>query len=294
MRSSTMRPLPGPLSKLLLAVGIPLCAVALAASAASGIKPPPTSLSVEEIIERNVSARGGLEAWRQVETMIWVGHIESAHAAAPSMLFTLAQQRPNKTRFEIDALGQRTVRVFDGTRGWKVRPGHNGVAADTQPYSAEELKFARSGQGIDGPLIDFRTKGNMVSLAGLDEIEGGKAYRLEVRLLTGGERDSLWIDAKTFLEIRCDRIVDGPGPAGVPRKVVSMWYRDYKSFDGLMVASIIETSSDAQRPPDRMVIEKVLVNSPLDPYAFTDPVTRHPHLQGLPVPAVDGSAGEPK
>jgi hypothetical protein len=281
-----MRPLRSPLSELLLAVGIPLCAVALAVPAASGIKAPPTSLSVEEIIERNVSARGGLEAWRKVGTMVWVGHIESAHAPAPSMLFTLAQQRPNKTRFEIDALEQRTVRVFDGARGWKVRPGHNGVTADAQPYSAEELKFARAGQGIDGALIDFHAKGKMVSLAGLDEIEGGKAYRLEVRLLTGGERDSLWIDAKTFLEIRCDRIVDGPGPAGVPRKVVSMRYRDYKSFDGLKIASIIETSGDAQRPPDRMVIEKVLVNPPLDPYAFMDPATRHPHHQGLPVPGV--------
>jgi outer membrane lipoprotein-sorting protein len=284
-----MRPLPSPLSKLLLAVGLPLCAVALAAPTASGIKASPTSPSVEEIIERNVSARGGLEAWRKVGTMIWAGHIESAHAPAPSMRFTLAQQRPNKTRFEIDALGQKTVRVFDGARGWKVRPGHNDVAADAQPYSTEEMKFARAGQGIDGPLIDFHTKGNMVSLAGLDEIEGGKAYRLEVRLLTGGERDSVWIDAKTFLEIRCDRIVDGPGPAGVPRKVVSMRYRDYKSFEGLKIASIIETSGDAQRPPDRMVIEKVLVNPPIDAYAFMDPVTRHPHRQGLPV-----SAGEPE
>lgn len=269
---------------------MPLWVVALAAPAPSAITAPPTSLSVEEIIERNVAARGGLEAWRKVGTMLWVGHIESAHAPAPSMLFTLAQQRPNKTRFEIDALGQRTVRVFDGARGWKLRPGHNGVAADAQPYSAEELKFARAGQGIDGPLIDFRTKGHVVSLAGIEEIEGRKAYRLEVRLLTAGERDSLWIDAKSFLEVRCDRIVDGPGPAGVPRKLVSILYRDYKTFDGLKMPSVIETSGDARRPPDRMVIEKVTVNAPLDPYAFVDPLTRHPHSQGLSVPGV-GTGG---
>lgn len=292
MKPLEMRRLPGPLCRLLLAVGIALSAFALAAPATSGSKAPPASLSVEEIIERNVSARGGLEAWRQVGTMIWGGHIESAHAPVPSMSFTLAQQRPNKTRFEIDALGQKTVRVFDGSRGWKARPGHNGLAADVQPYSAEELKFARGGQGIDGPLIDVRTKGNMVSLGGVEEIEGRKAYRLEVRLLTGGERDSLWIDAKTFLEIRCDRVVDGPGPAGVPRKVVSMRYRDYKTFGGLKMPSVIETAGDAQRPPDRMVIEKVMVNAPLDPYAFMDPLTRHPHPRGLPAPGVTSPASQ--
>ena len=100
-----MRSLPSPLRKMLLAVAIPLWVGALAAPAPSAITAPPRSLSVEEIIERNVSARGGLEAWRKVGTMLWVGHIESAHAPAPSMLFTLAQQRPNKTRFEIDAVG---------------------------------------------------------------------------------------------------------------------------------------------------------------------------------------------
>ncbi len=280
------------LRKLLWAVAIPMWVVALAAPAASATKVPPTSLSVEEIVERNVSARGGLDTWRKVATMVWVGHIESARAPVPSMSFTLQQQRPNRTRFELNTLGRRTVRIFDGTRGWKVRLGYSGVAADAQVYSAEELKFARGAPGIDGPLLDFRSKGNIVSLAGLEEVEGRKAYRLEIRLLTGGERDTVWLDAKSFLEIRCDRVVDGPGPAGIPRKVVSVRYRDYKLFDGLKLPSVIETSSDAQRVADRMVIEKVLVNSTLDPYAFMDPLARHPYPHALANPGDVGSASQ--
>jgi len=104
------------------------------------------------------------------------------------------------------------------------------------------LKFARTGQGIDGPLIDSAAKGTLVMLEGLDQIEGHKAYRLEVRL-PSGERDRLWIDAKTFLDIRYDRVLDGPGPGGLPRKVVSVLYRDYKSFDGLELPSVIETAN---------------------------------------------------
>lgn len=268
----------------MFAVVIALSAVALGAPASSGITPSPTSLSVEQIVDRNVVARGGLEAWRRVTTLVWAGHIESARAPVPGMSFTLQQQRPNRTRFELNTLGQRTARIFDGARGWKVRLGYSGVAADAQVYSAEELKFARGAPGIDGPLLDFRSKGNIVSLAGLEEIEGRKAYRLEVRLLTGGERDTLWLDAKSFLEIRCDRVVDGPGPAGIPRKVVSVRYRDYKPFDGLKMPSVIETSSDAQRTPDRMVIERVLVNPTLDPYAFMDPLARRPHPHAVANP----------
>jgi hypothetical protein len=145
------------------------------------------------------------------------------------------------------------------------------------------LKFARAGQGIDGPLIDSAAKGNLVTLEGLDEIEGHTAYRLEVRLLAG-ERDRLWIDAKSFLDIRCDRVVDGS--TGVPRKVVSLLYRDYKTFEGLKMPSIIETSGDAHSPPDRMVIERVLLNPPLDSWAFVNPATLRSRPRGLPLPAM--------
>src|SRR6516164_6287512 len=151
-----MRSLPSPLREALLAMTGPLWAVALAAAAVAGPKATVTSLSVQQIIERNVAARGGLERWRAVGTMAWVGHIESAHAPVPNMRFTLEQQRPNKTRFEVNALGQKAVRVFDGTQGWKLRAAQNVGRPDAQPFAAEELKFARAGQGIDGPDLGLR------------------------------------------------------------------------------------------------------------------------------------------
>jgi hypothetical protein len=244
-------------------------------------------LSAEQIIAKNAAARGGLDAWRKVQTMIWVGHIESAHAPQGSMLFELQQQRPNKTRLEITAHGQKTVRVFDGSQGWKLRTAQSGAPPTAQPYTTEELRFARGGQGVDGPLIDAAARGNLVTLGGLDEIDGRKAWRLDVRL-PGGERDQLWIDAKTFLDIRCDRVTDGPGPAGLPRHIVSLIYRDYRSFDGLRIPSIIESAAGAGGPPDRMVIERVLVNTPLDQRAFVMPSAPHPRFRTLP-----GNAGAP-
>ena len=40
-------------------------------------------LTASQIVEKNVAARGGLDAWRKIQTMVWVGHIESAHAPVP-------------------------------------------------------------------------------------------------------------------------------------------------------------------------------------------------------------------
>jgi hypothetical protein len=250
-------------------IAVAALAAGFAAGAlAAGAQAPAPQLSIDEIVEKNAAARGGLQAWRQVRTMAWVGHIQSAHAPMPNMQFVLQQERPNKTRFEINAMGGKTVRVFDGTLGWKANAGHDG-RPQMLPYTIEEIRYAQGAQGIDGPLIDHTAKGVKVTLGGLDEIEGRKAYRLELRLASG-ETDRLWIDATSFLDIRYDRTP--PGAAGAAR-VVSTRYRDYKTFDGLQIPSVIETGASAGpgSAPDRMVIERVEVNPPLDKRTFVNP-----------------------
>jgi hypothetical protein len=250
-------------------IAVAALASGFAAAALAAGQAPAAKLSTDEIVEKNAAARGGLDAWRQVRTIVWVGHIESAHAPMPSMQFVLQQERPNKTRFEINAMGEKTVRVFDGTHGWKANAGHDG-RLQVRPYTIEELRYAQGAQGIDGSLIDHAAKGIEVTLERLDEIEGRKAYCLELRLASG-ELDRLWIDATSFLDIRYDRT--RAGAAGGAARVVSTRYRDYKTFDGLRIPSVIETGTSAGpgSAPDRMVIERVVVNPPLDKRTFANP-----------------------
>lgn len=259
-------------------MGVGLVAVALAAGW-SGAGP-----SASEIVAKNVAARGGLEAWRKVETMVWVGRIESAHAPAPSMPFELEQKRPNKTRLRIDALGQRSVRVFDGVRGWKLRPASGRPGAE--PYTPQEATFAQAGHGIDGPLVDHAARGDEVTLGGVDEIGGRKAYHLKVRSATGGKED-VWVDAETYLEIRYDRTVDGP--AGVQRRV-SATYGDYRTVEGLQIPFLIETGGGQGATPDRMQLEKVVLNAPLDDSTFGNPAAPRPRNRAWPGLAPRGLA----
>jgi hypothetical protein len=263
-------------------------AAAVAALAAKEGRAPVARLSAEQIVAKSVAARGGLDAWRKVETMMWLGHIESAHAPVPSLRFVLSQKRPNRMHFEIDAMQDRTLRVFDGLRGWKMRPSHG--RPEVQPYTIDEVRFAQTGPGIDGPLIDYAQKGSSISLAGVDEIEKRKAYHLIVRTATG-ENQHVWVDAETFLEIRYDRPAGGPRPAAAAAgegaeagasaaaggahaaagRMVSVVYRDYKTTDGLKIPSLIETAVAPGAQPDRMVIERVVLNPLLNEQTFSMP-----------------------
>jgi len=224
-------------------------------------------LSADQIVEKNVAARGGLDAWRKIQTMAWIGHIEGANAPVADLPFALLQKRPNETHFEIQAQNRISLRVYDGAHGWKLRPTSSSGKPELQPFTAEELSFAHDGQGIDGPLMDYQAKGVAVALDGIDEVEGRKAYRLNVKLPSGASHH-VWIDAKTFLDVKYDR--ESRNSFGLSGKL-SVFYRNYKMIDGVQIPLTIESGADNGKGTSKMVIDKVLLNPPLQDTLFAKP-----------------------
>jgi hypothetical protein len=251
-------------------VGVLAISLAMGVVAAESAAPP--KLTAGQIVAKNVAARGGLKAWRKVQTVVWIGHLQSEHTPLPNMGFILEQKRPNKTRFQLIGMNEKAVRVFDGTQGWKLRPAHNGQP-DVQPYTLEELRFAQGAPGLDGPLIDYAAKGNTVALEGVEVLQGHKAYHLSVHL-SSGETDHVWIDAKTFLDLRYDRPSSGSLPASRP---VSVVYGDYRSVDGVQIPSVLETGASTSGAPGRMTIDRIVVNAPLEDATFTKAGTSNTH-----------------
>jgi outer membrane lipoprotein-sorting protein len=228
---------------------------------------------VAEIIDKNAAARGGAEAWRKIRTMAWMGRVEAAEMPGHSMPFVLQQERPNKTRFELAMQNQRSLRIYDGTEGWKLRPSGNGMP-NVQAFTADELNFAHDAQAIDGPLMEDAAKGGVMSLTGIKEIDGRRVYVLRVTLPSGASH-RVWVDAETFMEIRFERdLRNAAGQAGV----ASVIYRNYKAVEGLQLPTIIETGATADKPGNKLLIDKIALNPPLAANAFSKPgapTTRH-------------------
>ncbi|AOE90209.1 MULTISPECIES: hypothetical protein [Ralstonia solanacearum species complex] len=221
--------------------------------------------SVAQIVAKNAAARGGAEAWHRIDSMVWIGHVESSNAPAR---FVLAMRRPNKTRFEVVAMNRMALRVYDGTQGWKLRPMQRGEGPNVQPYTPDELKFAHDEQVIDGLLIDHAAKGIEIALEGTDDIEGRKAYRLNVRMPSGATR-RVWIDAGTFLEVKYER--ETRGMAGQPVKV-AVYYRNYQAIHDVTLPLVIESHAGPEQAADKLVIDKVQFNPTLDDNLFARPV----------------------
>lgn len=265
------------MNRAFLSVWVTFMAV-LSLAAAAGERAVTPALTAGQIVDRHVTARGGADAWRKIQTMAWTGHIESGPGGIAKTPFLMMFRRPDATRFEIMTQGQRSVRIFDGKRGWKQRPVAVGPP-DLKEYSAEEISYARDAAGLDGPLIDYQVKGVGIALEGMDSVEGHAAYRLKVKLPSGQVHDD-WIDARSFLELKYDRPTrNAMGVSGV----VSVYLRNYQTLNGLTLPFLIETGVGKAQATDKMVIEKIAFNPPLDPTQFVPPTASHQSHKGIVV-----------
>ena len=235
--------------------------VALAASSVAMA----AGMTAEQIADRNAAARGGLPAWRAVESMKLSGQMDAGGTPAVRLPFEMDLKRPHKSRLELHVKSETAVQVYDGQQGWKVRPYLN--RDDVEAFSPQETQAAADDADLDGPLIDHARKGTRVELAGTDTIEGHKAYRLHLTRADGRKCD-LWIDATTFLDIK----IEGE-PRRLDNKVhkVAVFFRDFKTVDGLKVPMTLETVVEGVHQTRRISFQSVAVNPPLAEALFTKP-----------------------
>jgi hypothetical protein len=241
-------------------------ATCIATTAVGGQALAAPNLTAAQIVDKYVAARGGLEAWRKIDTMICVGHLETGNPAAPLVPYVLQMKRPNKRRFEVHLRDETSVRIFNGNDGWKLRPARGGIP-ELLSYTDEEVKAARDGPGIDGPLFGYQAKGVIVDLETIEELEGRKTYRLSVTLPSGANQH-VWIDAKTFLDVQYDR--ESRTAAG-NSATVTVHQLNFKTVGGLQIPHSIVTDAGTGKSSEKMVIDQVLLNSPLSESVFARP-----------------------
>src|SRR5262245_40517345 len=90
--------------------------------------------TAEEIVDKNLQAKGGLTKMRAMQTVKQTSRISMQGMEAT---LTMIGKRPNLMRQEILIQGQTVVMAFDGTAPWMVNPllGSTSAVVVTGPQS---------------------------------------------------------------------------------------------------------------------------------------------------------------
>ena len=263
--------------------------------------PSPSStaptLSGDEILRRNAEARGGVEAWQRIRTMVQIGRVERAKDVPVSTAgskptariapdanqivgFKLELARPNKMRYELTYQGVTAVQAFDGKEGYTVQPGPSGAVA--RPFSESQTRAAAEQLDLEGPLLGAKAKGTVVTLDGVDSVRNRPAYKLSLALKNGVTRH-VWVDAKTFLDAK----LDGTRQIGGRVWPIETFFDDYRKVGGVQVPYQIETAIGGMHTMESEKLVKVILNVPLEDSRFTLPRAPAPaQTPSVPPPAV--------
>lgn len=218
--------------------------------------------TADEIIARNVAARGGLERIKAVQTArIW-GTISFRPGVAHPLATEMA--RPGRIRSEISAQGQTLVQAFDGHGAWSLDPTEASGVAQVMPPDA--AKNVAAGADMDGPLVDYSAKGNRVTLVGMDTADGRSAYKIAVTTASG-LHDVYYIDSRSYMQTKWE----GERVSGGKPVVYESYFRDYRPIDGVMWAFRIDSDTKGQPGAQHIVTDSIRLNRPVLDARFAMP-----------------------
>jgi hypothetical protein len=214
-------------------------------------------MTADELVAKNVEARGGAAKLRAITSVHTVGKIRvGGGSEAKTESWGLA---PSKYRSEFTLQGLTAVQAWDGEQAWTISPF--GGRKEPQKISGDDAKGMVEAADLSGPLFDYAAKGSKLESLGTEDIDGTEAYRLRVTF-KNGDSVVVYLDPDSFLEIRTvnHRMIRGQ------EQVQTTDLGEYEQVDGIYFPFEV----------GRNQIDKVEVNVPVDSKPFAFPGTVKP------------------
>ena len=225
---------------------------------ASAVAQTPT---VDQLIAKNVEARGGDERLKAIQTRRVTGTIKLQGVGGTDAKMQVINKRPNLMLQEMRAGEQRFVTAFDGQQAWALNP----MLGDTpQLVDGPQADALRDQAQFDGPLLGAHRRGDPIEVAGKDVVDGVGVWKLVLK------RDNrvvnVFLDENTGLERKVSATISGDAGTVLIESVIS----DYQPIDGMMVPRRVETRVGGQLQAT-VTIESVEFNAPIEDGQFKMP-----------------------
>ena len=234
-----------------------------ALAALAGFAQEKNQPTVDELVAKNIEAKGGAAALHNLQTLRLTGKM-LVQQGQIQLTYTQIKKRPDEVRSEASLQGMTQIEAYDGKEGWKVSPFFG--RRDPERMSADDVKALVEDAEIDGPLVDWQAKGNTVEYLGTEDVDGTLAHKLKV-VRKNGDVSFVYLDPDHFLEIR---VLTQRTKHGAYEEVETD-LGDYEKAGSVFVPTSIEFGRKGAPDKQRIIIDKVEANVPVDDTIFHFP-----------------------
>ncbi len=240
--------------------------VASALTAAALFAQEKPQLTVDQLVAKNIEAKGGAEALHALQSLRLSGKL-LVNDGQIELGFVQTRKRPEAIRNEATLQGMTAIDAYDGKEGWKISPFQG--RKDPEKMSADDTKELVEDADMDGPLVDWKAKGSTVENLGTEDVDGTAAHKLKV-VRKNGDVTYVYLDPDHFLEIRMvtQRIEHGA------QMETETDVGDYEKVADVFIPFARESGRKGSSDKEKLVVEKAEPNIPLDDAIFHFPATK--------------------
>ncbi len=221
--------------------------------------------SLEEILKNHAEIMG-FDKLASQKTMIITGKSQRGGNDSPFTIYI----KGKKSRYESDFMGNKMIRVFDGSTGWMTNP-RDGSIRELEGRMLQQMSQATQ---LGGILYQWKEKNFKIELEGKEKFEGTDVFKLKVTR----EDDVVtyaYLDCESYVLLKQTSLRVFQGNEFESNTLFS----NYQMVEGVAVAFNSETTSSGSGGPGRggrgmggaEVIEKVEFNKPIDDALFKKP-----------------------
>lgn len=216
--------------------------------------------TVDELIKKNIDARGGIQKLKAIKSIKAVGKMTQQGLEIP---ISIQQKRPSMVRLDITFQGKSFVQAYNGEIGWKIDPFQG--SSEPEKVAGDDLKDLEEQADLDGALVDYKEKGNTVELIGKEDMEGTPVYKLKVTLKKGDVR-TIYLDAENYLDLKVTSKRKTPGG----EIDIDSYPGNYKAVNGVLFAFSVEAKVKGQTV-QQITLEKIEADVAIDDSIFKMP-----------------------
>ncbi len=220
--------------------------------------------TADDLVEKNVRAKGGHEKLKAVQTIRLTGKMSMGPGMEAPVTLEMAPPA-HKVRMDITLQGVTGTQAYDGSSGWQVMPFMG--KTDPEAMGADDLKEIKENADFQGPLFDYKEKGNKIEYLGRADLEGTPVYKLKITEKEG-DVTTIYLDADSYLEIKEEST---KSLRGQPTDIETT-FGDYKKVEGgITLPFTIEARPKGAPAKQTISFDKVEVNVDIPPSRFDMP-----------------------